>query len=228
MIMKILKNILLSLISAVITVTVLYGGYTIYAENNRVTNFRERGLNFREVELRYNEAMNIYFNEKIKILNELLEEEDFYDHEYFKVPADIDPFNDDMDEILEKCGKENVSTYCVSMGALKNYIDYVRILTGKFGQLELPETEGFVTSAEILDKAVVRNEQMREEIENARKVMLTTVSVYNEYKLAYPMHKKYREIIILLSKYRNTMRKVAANSSYFPVKFVNVTSSHCE
>lgn len=228
--MKIIKNILVSLLVASLTVVFLYGGYSIYAsDNDEEYNFKARGIPFVLRTFRYNMTMNRYFNDKMEKFHDLLEEEgeDFFRHDNFLVPRDIDPVKDDLEIVLEKCGEENISTYCVSIGALAIYMDYVRFLESLLGTLEVPPGD-FFTAKEILDFSMDRNEKIREEIENAQKVMQATVSVYNEYKLAYPMHKKYREIIRKLAEYRAAMRSINNQMAHFPVKFINVTSSQVE
>lgn len=228
--MKIIKNILVSLIVSVLTVVFLYGGYSIYASDNEEEyDFKEPGISFGLRTSRYNLTMNRYFDDKMEKFHDLLEEEgeDFFTHENFLVPQKIDPVADDIDTILQKCGEDNISTYCVSMGALSIYMDYSRFLNGLLGTLEMPEDDTF-TALQIFDLSLDRNKKIHEEIENARKVMQATASVYNEYKLAYPMHKKYREIIRKLAEYRAVMRDINNQMAHFPVKFINVTSSQVE
>ncbi len=228
--MKIFKNILVSLITASLTVVFLYGGYSLYAaDNSDDYNFKASGIPFELRTFRYNSTMNKYFNVKMEKFHELLDEEgeDFFKHENFLVPQDIDTVTDDIKTILDKCGEDNISTYCVSMGALTIYMDYVRFLNDLLGTLELPPGD-FFTARDLFDFSMDRNKKIHEEIENAQKVMQATVSVYNEYKLAYPMHKKYREIIRKLAEYRAVMRDINNQMANFPVKFINVTSSQVE
>lgn len=225
--MKIFKNIIVSVLVAVITVVAMYGGYTIYAQNDDSMDFTKSGLDFEEVFDLYNGTMNNYFNKKIEKLNALLENPKFFEKPEFKVPGIINPQKDTMDQILKKCGEDNVSTYCVSMGALKIYMSYINKLNEV--RSELPKSRVFNPSAgELLRQLSVRNQQIDEEVENAKKVMKLTVAVYNEYRLAYPMHKKYEAIIKDLVKYQLAMKDITKQVAKFPIKFINVTSSLCE
>ncbi len=240
---------MVSLITAFITVVLLYGSYSIYASSDedldldldsRELDFKDRAISLVVHRFdRYNAKMNVYFNEKVERLNAIIdgdeefddgrygEIEDFFTHEDFVVPPDIDPVTDDVQTILEKCGDKNVSTYCVSIGALAIHMDYVRFLKGRLGELEIPP-DGVFTSIELLGFTTRKNERIHEEIENSRKVMKASVAIYNEYKLAYPMHKKYREIIRLLSQYRTVMKDISHQTAQYPIKFINVTTTRCD
>lgn len=232
--MNYLKNILLSLSVAGITMIVMFGGYTIYAafgENDEDPfDFTEPGLPFFEVADRYHGKMNEYLNEKIDQFNKLVSEEDkFFKEEEFVVP-DLNS-DEDFSIILEEC-EGNISTYCVSMGALDIYMQYVGILNNMLDNLALFEYDmaasGPIVAEDILRRAIVRNERIHEEMANAQEVMKLAMNTYNEYKLAYPMHRKYRQIIRELAKYRAVMKDITYNTARYPVRFGSVTSLSCE
>ena len=220
------KKILLSLISAFTTVLLVYGGYTIYAETNSVPDFREGGLDFPKVFDRYHGEMNTYFNGKLEKLNLLVENPDFFrDKQKFYAPTMNK--NDDIKTIVSKCGEENVSSYCVSMGALSIYMDYVRVLNRLQGELKTPAGDTFIAT-DILTETSARNAEIKKEIESSKNVMKAAVGAYNEYRLAYSMHKKYQEIIENLIKYKLAIKDVLKQSSQFPINFIDVTTSQCE
>ncbi|MBI2634837.1 hypothetical protein HYW82_04185 [Candidatus Peregrinibacteria bacterium] len=177
--MKIHKHIIVSLISAIFTVIAVYGGYTIYAAGDEPDgNFRAPGLDFDEALDLYHEEMNYYFNNKIEQLNTLLMEEDFFEKEEFKTPGD------------KVCADENVSTYCVSNGALDIYLDYVFTLDRISTELSKLREDDDVE--DIFERTLERNQKIAPEYDIAKQAMEATLAAYNEYRLAFPAHKKYR------------------------------------
>jgi hypothetical protein len=223
--MKNLKNIITVFSVAVATVIVFYGGYNIYASDGESQRFRG-DLDFWAAKTMYHNEMNEYFNDKISSLNELLEDPDFFKSEYFVVP-DLDPVADDFDVILRKCGEKNLSTYCVSMGALNLYTNYVFKLNKMLGAPVVPQGTN-LTSTDVFYATRRANDAIHDEIEEAKHVMRATVSVYDEYKRAYPMHKKYREIINNLLKYRSVVKNISRETKSFPIKFIDATSAYCD
>lgn len=228
--MKLYKNILITFLTAIIAIAVLYGGYTIYAEDGYT--FKIQGLSFREVFDAYHGGMNDYFNGKISKLNTLLDKPEFYLEDDFIVP-DIDPVNDDFAAISEKC-KENVSTYCVAIGALDRYIEYVKVLNNLLGTLANEESEdsafmsGVKNIGALLETTEERNKKINAEFSEAKEVLEAAIAAYNEYRLAYPLHKRYEQIIKDLIKYKLALKAIRREATFFPIKFIDATSSQCE
>ncbi len=223
--MKFIKNIIPVSLVAIVTLIVVYGGYNIYALSGPTSTRGPLTTFFAKNE--YHGKMNAYFNKKIEKLNEVLEEKDFFTSEKFIAPTNIDPINDNFNTILEKCGEDNVSTYCVSMGALDIYIQYVTSLNRLLGAPVRPDGDYF-TVEDVLNASRRGSDEIHDEIEYSRKVMRATIAIYNEYKLAYPMHKKYREIISNLIKYRTVVKDISRQTTHFPIKFIDATSSTCD
>lgn len=225
--MKLYKNITISLISSLISIMVVYGGYTIYAA--KPEDFRSSSV--AQAFTTYHGEMNAYFDDKIEKLNILMEDENFYKDEAKKQqllpPADIDVDKDSMETIIEKCGDDNVSTYCVSMGALAKYTNYVQYLNNLKGSLDV-DALAYVPIINAMTNMSQRNFNIDKEIAEAEKTMKATLAAYNEYKLAYPMHRKYEEIITGLVKYKLALKDIRKRTVQFPVKFVDATSSQCE
>lgn len=214
--MKIYKKILLNLGSAFATMILVYGGYTIYAAANENFAFESPALGFLTVKNMYHAEMNNYFNEKLEKLNEILEKDNFTEDKNFQAPA-----------TEAECDQENVSSYCVSMGATDRYVSYVRTLNGVKGYLPsvpgLSPTAGYLLSADERRKADVDAE-----IQKAQEIMDAAISVYNEFRLAYPMHKEYRKVINNLIKYKLALREIHQEVVSFPSKFHDATSDQCE
>jgi hypothetical protein len=219
--MKFIKNLTIGTLSALVTIILGYGGYTIHAESADVKDylyFADAGSSFEDIQGNYHIAMNSYFNDKLDLLVELLDEEDFYENENFNAPAD------------NQCPAENVSTYCVSMGALELYINYIETLNQIKGYLptgELADKET-ITQEDILLTTQSRNLAIASEVEDAKAVLEGTVAVYDEFRLAYPMHQKYEVITKNLIKYKLSLGKITREVNSFPLKFIDATSAQCK
>ena len=225
--MKLYKKIAVSLITSLTTVIIVFGGYTIYAADP--SDFKSNAA--ADAFSNYHGEMNAYFNEKMLKLNELMEDENFYKDpkkkELLLPPASIDTVNDSLETIVEKCGKDNVSTYCVSIGALRKYTTYVEFLNNLKGTLDL-ENLAYVPILNALSNMTGRNLKIDEEIDQAQATMKATIAAYNEFRLAYPMHQKYEEIIEDLVKYKLALKDIRKRVAQFPGKFIDATSSQCK
>ncbi|MBI4231647.1 hypothetical protein HY605_00320 [Candidatus Peregrinibacteria bacterium] len=67
----------------------------------------------------------------------------------------------------------------------------------------------------------------KEEEGKAMQSMKATVGAYNEYRLAYPMHKKYEEVIDNLIEYKDATEDIKQEVMQFPGKFIDATTSQC-
>ena len=132
-----LNNIIVPFFISLLTTFVIYGGYTLYAQDDYSDdNFRD-ATDFYTAFNAYHGEMSDFFNKKIKQFNMLMldgngdDDEAFYQNpekkQKFLPPSNISD-KDDLEAIVTKCGDENVSTYCVSMGALYKYLDYLKVL----------------------------------------------------------------------------------------------------
>lgn len=228
--MKLYKNIFVSLLSAVITMMAVYGGYTIYAGDYP---FNKKPMGFDAAFNAYHKEMNKYFNGKIEKLNTLLDQPNFWEKPDFKAPPlNTDPTKPDFEKIKEAC-ETNVSTYCVSMGALDRYIEYVKVLDNIVGTLatdyaDTSATAFTQTAKNLIRDTQKRNDRLKAEYESARKVMEATVAAYHEYRLAYPMHKRYEDVMKELIKYKLALKDIRKQAMEFPVKFIDASTTKCE
>lgn len=202
---KILKESLLVLVVMVATSAT----FSVFASSEKVLSSADGKINA------YHEKMNNLFNEKIEKLGEILDEENFFMNPDFKGPKDPN-----------KCDENNVSTYCVSVEATKIYIDFINQMEAT--KNELPLDSGATTSMELLNAKAARDEKINIELESAKQVLDATLSAYNEYRLAYPLHKKYVTLINNLTKYRSGLESTTRQVSKFPGKFIDSTSTQCK
>lgn len=219
--MKTIKNILVGLMTALLTVMVTYGGYTIYAQTQTdvkdYLTFENPNDSFENIQSAYHHSMNEYFNDKLERLVELLEDESFYKDPDFNPPKGE-----------ASCSKTNVSSYCVGQGAVDIYISYVKTLNQMKGVLPTGDLPERATAKDLLIKNSERNAKAEDEVEEARVVMEGAVKMYDEFRLAYPMHKRYEEIIKNLIKYKISLSKITKEVNKFPLKFIDASSSQCK
>lgn len=225
--MKKNKHILVTLITSVITAVLAYSGYTLYAATYE---FQNNGVDFDATFGAYHGEMNDYFNGKLEQLVKIVNDnpDTFTDNKFFKVPPDIDVVKDSLETVLTKCGKENVSGYCVSMGALSRYMNYAKKLEVIGNSLPPITNSGSTTTMELLNRANSQKEKVLVEATQARQVMEATVQTYNEFMGAFPMHKKYEVIIQNLIKYKLSLKTIKNQVMRFPGKFIDSSSSQCE
>ncbi|MBT3704301.1 hypothetical protein HOG17_00810 [Candidatus Peregrinibacteria bacterium] len=215
------------LVTAFATYFMLYSGYVMLASGDSY-KFESPKLGFGLVKYTYHIEMSMYFNEKIeKMLAMKLDD-----------PNQLPPTG-------EECPPNNISTYCVAMGALDRYMAYLDTLDrvkALFGPFDL-ETEptlmkyltlgltglGETSISQVLGLSSLLNDAVAREKDSAYAVMDATIAAYNELRVAYPMHKKYEETIDLLYKYRNAVRWVRRDAMRLPTKYVDATSKKgCE
>lgn len=227
MILNNIKHIIVSFIVAIITIFFVYGGYSMYAASS-TTDFAkfyafvdepdENG--FILIKSKYHSNMNDYFNHKFEELVKLIDSDPkFYENEKFKAPKSDT-------NITEVC-KTNVSTYCTAMGAMDIYIAYLNKLNRLKGSV--PKiTSSSNTIKAVIDLVETRGSEIDKDSKDARTVLEGAVNVYKEFQSAYPMHKKYRDIINNLTKYKIALEKIRVQTDQFPTRFVDVTSTNCE
>lgn len=208
----------------------IYGSYTIYAAGGKTKpNFRD-AKDFYGAFDAYHMEMNDYFNGKIEKLNLLVKDNGFYQNpekkKNFLPPANIID-KDDVSTILSKCGEDNVSTYCVSIGALDKYVSYLRKLDELKDSLDFSGGDS-VSKGELIASLGQNKQKFNAEAQEAKKVMEGTVQAYNEFRLAYPMHRKYEEIITQLVKYKLALKDIRKRAAQFPQKFIDASTSQCE
>lgn len=225
--MKKNKHILVTLITSVVTAVMAYGGYTLYAVTY---DFENQGLDFDDTFNAYHGEMNDYFNKKLEQLVDIINKnpDTFTDNKNFKVPPNIDVVKDPLETVLVKCGEENVSGYCVSMGALSRYMNYAKKLEIIGNSLPRVTNAVSETASELLNRTNSQKEKVLKESNDAKMVMEAVVQSYNEFMGAYPMHKKYEVIIADLLKYKQSLKSIKNMTMRFPGKFVDSTSSQCE
>lgn len=226
--MKIYKNLIITFASAILTMLIIYGGYSIYAGEEAVDYYEfTKSKSFSILGIggakpTYHKSMNKFFNNKIEKLVGIIDgNEKFFEDENFMTPDD-----ETIEEkgILEAC-KDNVSTYCAAMQALDLYMAYVATLNSLKGTI--PDYS-IPTKDVVWGEIKKRDEAVDKEVKDAKLVLEAAIAAYNEFRMAYPMHKKYRDIIKNLMKYRIALKKIRAQTVKFPLRFVDATSSKCE
>ncbi|MBT7736273.1 hypothetical protein HN709_01165 [Candidatus Peregrinibacteria bacterium] len=216
--MKILKQISITTIAVIISMTGIYGGYTLFADDTKYDSFLEES-SFYSAQSAYHSGMNDLFNDKISKVTTIVDGGDgFLANKNFNAPGGTD-----NKSYKEKCGDENVSTLCVALEAMDLYLVYLGYIEGMYGAIE-----DAPTIEEALRKTTQRNDAIEDEADNARRVMEATVKAYDEFRMAYPVHKKFEETIKNLTKYKLLLKDVRNEASHFPEEFIDTTSKDCE
>ncbi len=212
--MKFFRNLTTSFLIAIATLVLCYSSYTIYALSDY--EFDGPTAGFYNIKTTYHSTMNDFFNDKLELLVDMLEEPSFYSNPDFLAP-----------DTKEQCTPENVSTYCVSMDALEIYIDYLKTLEIARNDLTVISKDA-ITISEVLLGSTRIDAEVVAEIDEAKRVMEATIAAYDEFRMAYPMHKKYEIIINNLVKYKLALKDVRRESMRLPEKFIDATTVNCE
>ncbi|MFA6917883.1 MAG: hypothetical protein WC285_03560 [Candidatus Gracilibacteria bacterium] len=235
--MKFLKNILVTLVTALITMMAVYSGYTIYAEGKY--NF-EDPINADTMRL-YHEGMNDLFNTKLEKVVEILDEPEGpgkgIDNDLLRSPCTAEDFKKvgGTLECEQKCldNPDNVSTYCVSVEATDRHIRYITHLTKlqtsvNFDSIWAAELRVIPLTDVVYNGILARNSAIDEDISRSREVLEATLAAYNEFITAYPIHIQYKTIIRNLITYKNKLKDVRSEVVLFPSSFIDTTSTKCE
>lgn len=229
--MNLVKRTIRTLIFSVFTLFALYGGYTIFAADEY--SFETPNAGFYSVKSEYHSTMNDYFNYKIELF---LETE-------LDSPNQVPPPDGNCPKATEESDSAyNVSTYCVAMGAVDIFTAYMKTLDDVSAPiLSLNEDAAeqqpallpivgnpFAAVRSILGAATNVEDAIGKERIEAEKVLDMAIAAYNEFRLAYPMHEKYEEIIVDLYKYRDMIADITTKTMDFPGEFIDSTSKSCK
>jgi len=228
--MKIYKRIIVTFVTAILTVMLVYGGYTIYALGKYdfqlplINNF------LWSTKAVYQATMNQFFNDKVADFLAIYKAKGataFQDSRMI-APSIKDPSA--IEEARAKCIKDtkNLSPYCVSVQALDMYIAYIATLENMRANIPISVQTGVATLPTVNDFIDKRERDIIQEIDNSQKELETVVAVYDQFLFNWPIHIKLNETKKELITYKNKLKKIRQKVERFPGKFVDNTSTKCE
>ena len=216
--MNIFKQISISVVAVIISMTGVYGGYTLFADDTEYDAFLKES-SFYDAQSAYHSGINDLFDDKIDKLVKIVDTNpNFLQDPNFNAPDGANNTN-----YKTKCEKDNVSTFCLALQAMDLYLVYVAHIEDMYAAVESAPT---IEAA--LKKTSGRNKDIENEADQARMVMDAAVKAYDEFRMAYPVHKKFEETIKNLTKYKLLLKGVRNEVSHFPDEFVDSTSKDCE
>lgn len=138
--------------------------------------------------------------------------------------------------------QKNFSTYCLAVQLIgddgknfKGFINYKTALQNRRNKLAdkdplNPYAQGAVNMVDSLTAIryfAIRQTNLDQEIDNAKKAIDTTLATYDELRILYPMHEEYVNIFNALVNYRDKLVEVRHETDQFPSRFIDVTTSKC-
>jgi hypothetical protein len=142
---------------------------------------------------------------------------------------------------------KNVSSYCVAIGATKAHLIFtnkMQLATKSVNDNLDPEFEKarelqnngeydikdfWGTTTLDLQRTISNNKEFVDTaIQKSEASIKQSLEIYDEFKLAYPMHVKLKKIRNSLITYKLVMKKLTNQARYIPGKFIDVTSKDCE
>lgn len=161
----------------------------------------------------------------------------------------VDPQTKKPTAFREPCKDVNLSTYCLAQDTVKEYFEfkdalesakkYQKDMAIEFFQAKAgtsvsnapntitDATVDFTSGIKALQKSGEYINQIDLEADIARQALDQTLAAYNELQMALPMHRKYREVITALEKFRDGIAKVRDQIELYPSTFKDVTTSAC-
>ena len=232
--LRFLKQILVTLIIAMITTVAIYGGYTIYAADK----YAFEDTTTSETMDLYREEMNTLFNDSLTQVVAILvkPEEGLQSPNLLQSPCVANDFAKDGGketcENMCRDNPDNVSTYCVSVRAMDRYMKYIFHLgeiqgSVNFESIGLAEMRLTPLTDAVYRLTLARDSEIDAEIERSRRVLESTLTAYNEFMTAYPIHRQYQEVIKNLIKYKNKLKNIRDYVIQFPSTFIDTTSTKC-
>lgn len=187
-----------------------------YEPKENLAAFYKSQISTEETITAYHTRMNELFNDKIDLLI------NNYDKAVDTVP-----------EISQECEENNVSTYCLSELAVKEFFSFREAMIARKQEFEVPsKIEGEIKQDQLItDLANLqtgKDELISTEIDVAYETMDSALKAYNELHRAYPLHKKYKEIIKELEKYRDMLTEIRHQIEFFPNKFIDASTTQCK
>lgn len=119
------------------------------------------------------------------------------------------------------CRKYSIFKDAKDVSIFKDYSD--AMIMGKENE---KQTVAVYQAAKILEVSA-QIEGIDHELESAKRALDQTLTAYNELRMSWPMHKKYKEIYDQLGKYRDKLVDVRHQVEGFPAKFFDVTTTKC-
>ena len=229
--------------------------YHLFDYNDDFTVEKSEEWSFEKLNNAYLAEMNNYFNQNFKQLEELLNKDKF---DQIQSPAgkiiillpstngqertekDLPEGTVYYDDACKgsKINKyKNVSSYCVAIGAAKAHLiftnkmqmvtkDTIPSIDPKFQKIKQTTTRSPILD---MQNQVIKNQKFADNaITKSEATIRQSLEIYDEFKLAYPMHKKLQKIRNSLITYKLVMKKLTNQARYIPGKFIDVTSKDCE
>lgn len=195
---------------------------------NSAIDYRElRNADIDEIIETYHETMNEKINERIEWMLSATPEES---RERERVPL-----RNVSTGKLPACPEKNTSTFCVAKFLVEEYTAFREELLDR-SRKTLREAQDSASSADPEDigdiQSLVRESddiisKINREIAVSEKTVDMTLAAYYELHLAWPLHKKYEEVISAMSEYRENLADMRDSIEKFPNTFHNVSTTQC-
>lgn len=170
--------------------------------------------------VQYHQTLNDLFNGKIDLLTSG-KPETFVD----KLP-EIDLKTGQRRE----CESNNVTTFCLARQAVNHYQSFLQVLS--FQQERIADVAVSAGGSSTLDQELTalrsRSELIAKEVANAKNSLDLALATYHEFRLAYPLHKKFEQTYGALEKFRDKMAEMRRLVNLYRYKFTDVTTTSCQ
>lgn len=170
--------------------------------------------------VQYHQTLNDLFNSKIDLLTS----------------GKPEAFVDKLPELdlktgqRRECESNNVTTFCLARQAVNHYQSFLQVMS--FQQERISDAGAAASGSSTLDQELValisRSELITKEVTNAKNSLDLALATYHEFRLAYPLHKKFEQTYGALEKFRDKMGEMRRLVNLYRYKFVDVTTTSCQ
>lgn len=147
--------------------------------------------------------------------------------------------NNDECLVPDEKKTEDFKKFCELGGGarpLKGYLNFKAALEKKkknIFETEKDKTKWQKLASDVWDsttaigKIFTRNANIDQEIKIAKKALDQTLSAYDQLRLVWPMHVRYKQIYKDLENYRDKIVDIRRQVDLFPSKFIDLTTTKC-
>ena len=147
--------------------------------------------------------------------------------------------NNDECPVPDEKKTDDFKKFCELGGGarpLKGYLNFRVALEKKKKKIyetEKPKSElqkageGVADSITTIGKIFTRNTNIDQEIKIAKKALDQTLSAYDQLRLVWPMHVRYKQIYKDLENYRDKIVDIRRQVDLYPSRFIDLTTTKC-
>jgi hypothetical protein len=132
------------------------------------------------------------------------------------------------DDNICRTDTNNVTSYCLGVLAIDELNAFQTVLLSRQNEVSIPADESVnYTFENVTIMTSSQADFINQTLDQAEKTLNLALEAYDQFRVAYPMHLKYQDIIKELETYNNKMAELEDYSKLWPGKFINASTTNC-